>query len=152
MPVEWGQESEYSKEVRKWNSTHTQFGPPGRPYVFQEYPIRMYLAGRNDKGQSDVLDAQTAESEVERRNFESRGFRAGKAAAFEALTAREFDAAQLAAERNYVERTMSDKAQAEAASANAAAGARHLASVPETPIVRRRSVGRPKKSAEPVAG
>ena len=146
MPVEWGQESEYSKEMRKWNAQHSAFGPPGRPYVYQEFPVRMYQVGRNPSGQTVILDQQTADTEVEMRNFQSRNFHPGVAAAFAALEEAEFEQATLAAERNYDERTMSEQAQAEAQAANAAAGARHLASVPETPIVRKRPVGRPKKT------
>lgn len=135
MGVVFTQESEYAKEMRKHEALHTQYGAPMRPYVFCEYPTRMYKAGRDKGGKIAILEAMTARDETERQNLESRGFvHGGQGAAIKAWEAEEFSRAELAAERNYVEKRMSPKAQAEAQAADDEAGAQHLASVPELPV------------------
>jgi hypothetical protein len=136
MAVEHGKDSNYAKEMRKWEAHHTEFGPPGRPYVFHDYPVRMYRAFRGAESRL-LFESFQAGDDLERRNFESRGFRAGQAAAFDALQATELEAAKLAAEINFEARRMSGTAQIEIERAQAAAGARHLPSIPETPIKRR---------------
>lgn len=152
MPVEYGTESHYAKEMRKHEATHTQFGPPGRPYVYRPYPTRMYKAERVD-GKSKIVDAQTAHDEQEQRNLESRGFVYGGAAeAFKALEQTEREHATLAAEREYQvqHHRLSDHAVAEVRSAEAAHGARHLADVPVTPIKPRRKPGPKTKTPDHV--
>ena len=150
MGVAHSADSEYVKELQRWEG-HKYFGdlPPGRPYVYREYPTRMYKAGRNAEGKSAIVDAQTANDEHERRNLESRGFVVGgQAAAMEAFEAQEREIATLAAERNYeiAKGRLSEKAAAEVHAHEAAAGARHLAEIPETPIKRR---GRKPKAESP---
>lgn len=146
MAVVHAPDSEFSKEMARWEAHHTQYGPPGRPYTYQPFPTRMYKAGRTAQGQSAILDAATAHDEHEQRNLESRGFVVGgQQAALDALAAQEQEIAILAANRNYTDRRMSDKAQAESQAVELAAGARHLAEIPETPIKRRR--GRQPKAA-----
>lgn len=136
-------DSEYAKEMRKWEATHTQYGPPGRPYTYVAYPTRMYKATRLPSGDR-TFEAQTAASADEQRNLESRGYVAGgQQAALDALEAIERSHAELAAEINYQARHgMGDRARAEVESAQEAAGARHLPMIPETPIKKR---GRPVK-------
>lgn len=143
MPVVYTPESGYAKETRKWEAHHTQFGPPGRPYVFSEYPSRMYRAMRQKSGDR-TLEAETAGNDTERSSLESRGFVVGgQQAALDALTAQEKSYAELAAEINYDARHgMGEKARVEVDMAQDAAGARHLPMIPETPVKRR---GRPKK-------
>jgi len=149
MPVLHAPESQYAKEMRKWEAHHTQYGPPGRPFVHREFPKMLYLAGRNDKGKIVLIDRQVARDEDEERNLKSRGFVFGPDKAIAACEAAEVEIAKLAAERNFLERRMSEKAQAEAARVNDAAGARHVPVVPETPIPTHRKRGRkPKAVAE----
>lgn len=138
-------ETEYAKEMRKWEPHHTQWGPPGRPYTKQIYPTRMYKCERGKDG-TRTFDGQTAQDEHEQRNLESRGFVVGgQQAALDALDRIEFSHAELHAELNYeAKHKLSLSAKAEYESAEAAAGARHIAVVPETPI--KRKGGRPKKA------
>lgn len=143
MSVVVAQDSEFAKEMRKHEATHTQYGPPGRPYVFQPFPEMMYRAARVD-GVATLVENRVANDEQEQRNLMSRGFMpGGPQAAMEALTDLEQDAATAAAERAYAVRSMSEGAQAEVATAEQRAGLRHLSDIPETPI--KRSVGRPRK-------
>lgn len=138
MGVVLSPESNYSKEMAKWESTHTQYGPPGRTYTFQPYPSRLYKAVRQLDG-SRTFEAATAHDEHEQRNLESRGFVVGgQQAALDALAEQEQEVAVLAANRAYHDRKMSEKAQAEVAEVEASAGARHLAEIPEAPRKGRR--------------
>jgi hypothetical protein len=143
MAVEHGKDSNYAKEMRKWEAHHTEFGPPGRPYTYRDFPARMYKAFRGPEGRLS-FESFEAGNEDEARNFESRGFRRGQAQAFDALTANELEASKLAAEINYDARRLSLNAQLEIERAQQAAGARHLPSIPETPIKKR---GRKPKTA-----
>ena len=133
MAVVHAPESTFSKEMAKWETTFTQYGPPGRQYTFQEYPSRLYKAVRNPDG-SRTFEGVTVNDADEQRNFESRGFVAGgQQAALDALAEQEQEVAVLAANRNYNDRNMSERAQAEAAEVIASAGARHVAEIPEKP-------------------
>lgn len=133
MGVVHSPESNFSKEMARWESGFTQYGPPGRPYQYQAFPTRLYKAVRNADG-SRTFEGATANDEHEQRNFESRGFVAGgQQAALDALAAQEQEVAVLAANRNYTDRHMSEAAQAEAAAVVSAAGARHVAEIPEKP-------------------
>ena len=139
MAVVHSQDSGYAVERRKFEAHHTEFGPPGRPYTYQEYPMRMYRATREADG-GRVCEGQTAGDEHERRNLESRGFvSGGQGAAIAALEAQELEQSKLAAELNYEAKyRLSPKAAAEVEAAQAAAGARHLPMVPEAPVKRKR--------------
>lgn len=126
-------DSGYSKEMRSWEAHHSQYGPGGRPYVFQPLPARLYKAVRKADG-SREFEAQTAHTETEQRNLQSRGFVVGgQQAALDALAADEQQHALLAAERNFEVRRMSDGAQREVSHVEAEAGARHLPMIPEKP-------------------
>lgn len=146
MPVVHTPESNYAKEMRRHEAYHTQFGPPGRPYAYRDYPTRMYKAERLPSGDR-TFEAQTAEDEHQRRNLESRGFVVGgQQAALDALTAVELEHAKLAAEINYdVRHGMGDRARAEVDQAQESAGAKHLPMIPEVPIKKR---GRPAKAVD----
>lgn len=142
MPVVHTPESEYAKEMRRWEAHHTQFGSPGRPYTFQAYPTRMYKATRQSDG-SRTFEGFTANDEHERRNLESRGFVVGgQQAALDALEAIEKAHAELAAEINYEQRhKLSEHASAEVEQARHEYGeARHMPVVPETPRPRRTKI------------
>ncbi|HEX7936763.1 MAG TPA: hypothetical protein VF573_27330 [Paraburkholderia sp.] len=149
MPVVHTPESEYAKEMRKWEAHHTQYGPPGRPFVFSEYPLRMYKATRQSTGDR-TFEAQTANNEHERRNLESRGFVVGgQQAALDALEGVEREHAELAANREWKIRhgRVGEAAVKEVRAAEEEAGARHL---PDLPIAPKRR-GRPKKTETPTA-
>jgi hypothetical protein len=141
------QSTEYAKEMRKWEATHTRFGPPGRPYVFSEFPKRMYKAERVEGKGIQVVDQQRASNPDEERNLLSRGFYEGQGAAFEAIEREQTEHGRLAAEREYAIQhgRLSEKAVEEVRTAEEAHGARHLPDLEVTPI--RRGPGRPKSVA-----
>src|SRR5207245_5004672 len=130
----WSQDSEYAKERRKWESTHTEFGPPGKSFVFSEYPLMLYRAKRRPEGGKDpILEQFIVEDEQQERNMQSRGWVRGPDNAIKALEQSEHGLAQAAAERAYQDRLMSDRAKAEAAAVDETT-IQHLGSIPETPI------------------
>lgn len=145
MPVEFGKESHYAKESRKWEATHTQFGAPERPYVFQEYPKRMYRFAYAVGQGIHQADAQTANDDLQERNLLSRGFHFGPEAAYRAIEQEQTEHGRLAAEREWEIQhgRVSEKAATEVRQAEQEHGARHLPMVPETPIKKR---GRPAKA------
>jgi hypothetical protein len=142
MAVVHSPESNFSKEMAKWESGFTQYGEPGRPYTYQPFPTRMYKAYRAKDG-SRQFEAATANDEHEQRNLESRDFVVGgQQAALDALEGRELEIAKLAAEGAYEERRMSEKAQAEATAVRRASAV-HLGEIPEAPKRGRKPKGEP---------
>lgn len=137
------QNSEYAKEMRRHEAHHTSYGPPGRPYVFQEFPKRLYRAMRGEHGPE--FEALTVASADEQRNLQSRGFALSQTEALTALDREQTEHGKLAAEREWQIQhgRHSERAVEEIRAAESEHGARHLPSVPETPI---RRVGRPKGS------
>jgi len=141
MGVVFTQESNYAKEMRKWEAHHTQFGAPQRPYEFREFPRMLYKADRDAKGAIVVADNCIVGDEDEQRNMQSRGFYLTQQ---EALDAAEklyhVEYGTLAAERNFeIERgRISERAAAEVRAAEAAHGASHLPMVPIAPKKRGR--------------
>lgn len=146
MGLAYTRDSEYAKERVKWEAQHTELGPPGRPFVYHEYPKRLYRAGRNGSGVPQIVEALTAESPEAERNLLSRGFHAGQDVALEALHASDREIATLSAERAYTDRRMSAQAQAEAAAADDAT-AHHVPSIPERHRPPRRKPGPTPKGA-----
>lgn len=145
MSVVHTPESEYAKEMRKWEAQYTEFGPPGRPYVYQEYPMQLYRAARRPNGGGHTFDGQRAETERERSSLEALGFVAGgQQCAVDVLETQERQYAELAASREYAVRhgKHSEAAVREIRDAEAVAGAVHL---PDVDKPERRGVGRPKK-------
>lgn len=147
MPVEYGSESNYAKESRKWEAHPTAMGAPGRPYVFREYPKRMYKAEHIEGKGIEIVDAQTADDADQERNLLSRGFCFGQDKAFEAARQQQTEYGTLAAEREYAIRhgKLSEKAIQEVRAAEAEHGNMHMPDVPVAPIKRR---GRPPKAAQ----
>ncbi|HJP60591.1 MAG TPA: hypothetical protein VJ865_11340 [Gemmatimonadaceae bacterium] len=149
MGVVHNPESEYAKEARKFEAQHTVLGPGERPYVYQEYPKRLYKMGRDAKGRVCVEEAQDAHSAVEQKNLESRGFvSGGQAKAEEGFHANDLEVAKQAANRAAHERTMSPKAREEAAVVDASTD-EHVPVIPETPI--KPTAKRGRKPKEPKA-
>lgn len=140
-------DTEYSKERVRWEAQHTECGPPGRPYVFREFPMRIFKAGRpeNGLGAHIITDEIEVGSENEEAQYRSRGFRRSPKEACDVLDAQQAEFAALNAELNYEQKNkLSDRASAEvdAARAEHAGGiSHHLPAVPVTPIKKR---GRPK--------
>lgn len=145
--IQVSQASEYAKEMRKWEAHHTKYGPPGRPYVYRDFPKMLYkcehVAGEGIK----VVDKYLVNDEDQERNLNSRGFYTLKDA-HERAEKQQTEFGRLAAERNYeiAKGRISKKAAAEVRAAEAEHGARHLPVVEEKP---RR--GRRKKVAPVVA-
>jgi|SRR5436190_4936248 len=141
MSVMHSPDSEYAKERRKWETTHTEYGPPGRAAVFTEYPLMIYRAKRPPQGgREPIIEHVIVDNEQEERNMASRGFVRGPDHAVEALEASERELARAAAERAYSDQRMSARAKAEAETADEQTIA-HLGEIPETPI-RKRQVRR----------
>jgi len=141
MSIVWSQDSEYAKERRRWETTHTEFGPPGREARFTEWPLMIYRAKRNPNGGPPIIEHVIVEDEQQERNMRSRGFVRGPDHAIKELEASEQGVAIAAAERAAAELRMSEKARTEAAKVDEATIS-HLGEIPETPIKRR---GRPRK-------
>lgn len=144
MAVNYSPDSAYAKEAIKYEARH-RFGlEPGRPYVFEEFPKRMYKATRPATGGPVSFDGRDAGNELEQRNLQSRGYCCGQAEALAALEKHEFGVAELTANRHFHDRRMSEQAQREAAIADASTGA-HLPSVPEKPRTRKPRTPKPSE-------
>jgi hypothetical protein len=112
--IQIGTNTAYARELTKHEANFTQYGPPGRPYVYREYPAMMYKPSRPKMGGPPIFEGQTAENEQQREQLERVGFvYGGQGAALAALEAREFEIAELAANRTTTDIKMSAKAQAE---------------------------------------
>jgi len=131
--------TEFAKETRKWEAQNSQYGAAGRPYVFREYPKRLYSC-RYVQGEGYVFDGFTVNDATEEQNMKSRGFFAGQDVALAHAEKRQTEEAKLAAEREYNIKhgKHSPAAVKEIRAAEAEAGAVHLPDVPRTP-------GRPRK-------
>lgn len=126
-----GPQTAYAKELVKWEANHTQYGAPGRPYVYRDYPHMMYKPTRSLRDGSVRMDGQIADDESQRERLERQGFVfGGQGEAMQALERQEFEYAELAANRVIPEQRMSDKARAEAAAVDDAT-IRHLPSINE---------------------
>lgn len=136
----------YAEEMRKHEAHYTEFGAPGRPYVYREFPKRLYKAVRGAVRGGIDFEGITVHTDDEQRNLQSRGFCLSQALALEALEHEQTEHGALAAERNFEIKhgRISERAASEVRAAEAEHGARHLPEVPETPI--RRRPGRPPKS------
>jgi hypothetical protein len=155
-----------AEERIKWEAQHTGYGPPGRPYVYREFPLMIHKAGKAldaaglpKLGAAVIIETKTVANEAEERQWLGDGFHRNPAEAVLMYEKGTVEVAKLAAEINYeVKNKLSPLAVAEVEAAQAA-HAGHLPSVPETPIVRRtriardggKKLGRPRKAA-PAAG
>jgi hypothetical protein len=145
-----GASSEYAKELQKHEALHTQFGPPGRPYVYREFPKRLYRATRRETGNGIDYEGFTVNDEHEERNMQSRGFALSQSEALEALTREQTEHGKLAAERNFeiARGRISERAAKEVRAAEADHTG-HLPEVTAKPI-RRRGPNKPKVGANVV--
>jgi hypothetical protein len=143
MGVMYSPDSDYAKERRRWETTHTEFGPPGASIGnHKEFPLMVYRAKRKPAGGPPEIEHFIVNDEQEQRNMLSRGYVQGPDKAIEALEQQERGLATAAAERAYTDQRMSPRAQAEAEAVDEST-IQHVGSVPETPI--RRGPGRPRK-------
>src|SRR5438094_9943437 len=136
MGMLWSPDSDYARERRKWESTHSEFGPPGRPLIFQEFPLMVYRAKRAETGGKPILEHHIVGDEQEERNLLSRGFVRGPEQAIARLEYNEQELARAAAERAYADQRLSDKAKQEAAKVDEST-IQHLGEIPEQSIKHR---------------
>ena len=139
--IQLPQSTEYAKEMRKWESQHTKWGPPGRPYKFEEFPKMLYKAAYESGKGIHIEETHVVNNEDEQANMRSRGFHLGPDEAF-AVAQRELtEHGRLAAEREHEIKVgrHSEGAVKEIRAAEEAYGARHLPDVPETPIAAKNS-------------
>lgn len=130
MSVAYSPDSAYAKEMVKWESQHTQYGPPLRPYEFREFPKRLYKAIRPLAGGTVTFDGRDAGDENEERNLLSRGYRCGQDTALAALDKADFAVAEATANRHYHDARMGEQARREAEAADNATAA-HVPVIPE---------------------
>lgn len=142
MSVMHPPDSEFAKEMIKWEAQGSTMGPGLRPYQRHAFPAWVYRAKRED-GKIVFEDPLWVESQVQASNAYSRGYHPDPEAASKGLQATELEIAKQAANRAHHEQRMSPKARAEVAAVEEETSG-HLASMPETPIRRRR--GRPAKA------
>jgi hypothetical protein len=137
------QTSEYAKERVRHEASFTQYGPPGRPFTYQEFPKRLYKATRGTSGVT--LDGFTVANDEEQGRMASRGYCLSQQEALDAERKEHLEAGKLAAEREWEihHGRISPAAAAEVRAAEAEHGARHLPEVTAKPI-RRRGPNKPK--------
>ena len=139
MPVEHGTASRYAQEMRRWNAHHSEFGPPGKPYVFQEWPKMVFRAERVD-GVVKIVETKQVGNEDEELKERGKGFRFRQEDALDLIRDEQFVHGTLAAEREYdiQHGRLSEKAIAEVRAVEAEAGAVHVPMIPEGPKKRGR--------------
>lgn len=136
MGVLHSPESNYSKEVVKWEAQRSEHGHGLRPYVYRPYPTMMYLAGppSGGLGAITVIDDVIVGSDTEAASYHQRGFREKPLEAIDAYEAQQLEFARLAANLDYQKKnTLSPAAAAEVTAAQEAHNG-HLPGVPSTPI------------------
>lgn len=145
---QWNQNSNYAKELRKWDLPKSQGGM--RPDSFQMFPKMVYRARRPDSGgpilsvdpRDEKFSAQNqliVNSESEWTKAKDNGWRDTPQEAIAYANSLEDAVSMAAAHRAHEDKRMSEKAKAEAAAADAET-AEHLPEIPE-----KRRVGRPRK-------
>lgn len=145
MSVIHAPDSAYSKEMVKYESQYSPFGPGLRPYQFQPYPMMLHRAGRpaNGLGPDEIIETRIVDSADSQAIAHGQGFRPTPIEALNAFTKTEFDVAEHAANGAFHERRMSPNAQAEAFAAREEAGV-HIGEIPEKP--KRKYVKKVKES------
>lgn len=137
-------DSEYAKEMAKWEAQHSVFGPPGKPYDPNvKFPAMCYRIDSVKGGAPEIVERREAHNETELANLRSRGFGNGAAEAMDAYTARHTAVAEAAANRAYTDRNISQPARREV-EAFEASTMEHVAEIPEA----KRRPGRPKKTVQ----
>lgn len=163
--------SNFSKEMAKFEQFPSQYGSPGNPYRYREFPRMVYRA-ELWKGKPVCMAApvdpyefpraeelQRAEDqarrftercqlivkdEAELQKARENGYRDTPDEAVAYLTGRQRAEGQAAAERHYADRNMSESAKAEAKAEEARIFSEQGRQTGEIPAKRR---GRPRKNA-----
>lgn len=145
MPVEHGTASRYAQEMRRWNAHHSEFGPPGKPYVFSEWPKMVYRAERVN-GVVKIIETKQVGNEDEELKERGKGFRFRQEDALDLLREEQLVHGTLAAEREWEIKhgRLSEKAVEEVRAVEADAGAVHVPVIPEGSKKKR---GRPRTVA-----
>ena len=140
-------ESEYGKELARWN----------KPYEYQPFPKMVYKAREradgtivcmeaNSDGEHQRSDYEFANDERELRRLMEAGYRSSPLEAIELAKAKLRKIADATAHRHYEDRNLSEAAQAEAKAVDDATPEQ----VPEIPKRRGRPKGS-KNKAQPTA-
>ena len=142
MPVEHGTASRYAQEMRRWNAHHSEFGPPGKPYVFQEFPKRVYRADRVE-GVVKIVESKEVGNDDEELKERGKGFRFRQEDALDLMRGEQLEHGRLAAEREWEIQhgRLSEKAIEEVREVEAASSV-HVPVIPEGPKKKR---GRPAR-------
>ncbi len=113
--IHLGQDTAYAKEMRKHEGQYSQYGPPGRPYQYREYPSMLYKPTRAKDSGDVTYEAVQADDDRDRERWERQGFiYGGKGAALAHLERQEFEMAELAANRAVTDQRMGELARDEA--------------------------------------
>lgn len=145
MPVEHGTASRYAQEMRRWNAHHSEFGPPGKPYRFEEWPKLVYRAERVG-GVVKIVETRRVGNEDEELKANGLGFRFAQQDALDLIAKEQLVHGTLAAEREWEIRhgRLSAGAVEEVRAVEDAAGAVHVPVMPEGP---KKARGRPRSTA-----
>lgn len=167
MPIEWSSESNYKKEMERWNKSRREGGENRRDENLQ-YPKMLYKAQRHPlsnkyevaitkdelslDGTTITLSAErfnaTCQKLVNDENEEARhradGWMPTQAEAMEYVESLAREVAHAAATRAYEDRNMSEKAKAEMALIEEKSGTEHVLCKPEAPRVKRKYTRRAK--------
>lgn len=153
MAIEWSEESQFKKEMRKWNTPKRDGGMNCNG--FEKYPQMLYKAQKNPlsgkmevaiaadvvslDGTIVILSAEQfnascqllVNSDGELDKAKDGGWRESQAEAMAFLEALDLAVATAAAERNYSDRNLSEKAKAEATEIESKLPG-HVAEIPRT--------------------
>ncbi len=149
MPVVVNPDSEYGKELAKWNVKRPFAAFPKMLYMAKKRPDGIVSVQEtddrlfgNNPGAADAWTAtcqKVVKDEYEMQKALEAGWRKSQAEALEHHEAREKYKGDVAAHRLYEDRNMSEAAKAEAAEVDASTDEH----VPEIPV--KRKPGRPRK-------
>lgn len=133
MSIVHAPDSEYAKEMVKWEALPTRLGDAGRPYVKRIWPSWVFLAGRGPNGGIEIVESECIDQH-QWAYYRGRGFCQEPLEAIAAFEAQQTEFATLAAEREYDKRhKLSPKAAAEVAAVEQASAGEHLPTIPERP-------------------
>jgi len=141
--LQWTPESDYVKELAKWEQRPTELvsagmlqalGKPISP-PYQEFPKAMYRAIAATGGPA-INGFMVAHDASQERLLTGQGWSSSQDAAIELVHAADRAMAQAAAERAFSDRVMGEKARLEAQRVDDSTPA-HVPEIPHTPIRKR---------------
>ncbi len=133
MSVIYTSESEFGKEMRKWEPTPEQLAE--RMVHPAPYPAMLYK-GKRSEGGPITYETMIVASPDERDRMASRGWCTHPDEAIEAYKQQDLAVAKAAAHRAYEDRGLSEAAQREVRAYEATTD-EHVPEIPRTPIKRR---------------